>query len=378
MDTPSTGKTDPEVRYGLTALFACTWLICIGQLTGDYLSGGHEYRQGDWLINSLNTPVRRALTGNILIRISDATNLSPLSWLIILQSMLISAVLALLFIELRKLPGRLSLLLALSAGLPAMFWALAPTSAPRKELLAFLFLLLLLRSLQQSAFPRTLLWGVALSVTPLAHEGLILFLPVAVAMVWLSNFSRTRKAIFAFSIACVGSWVVYFDILTLPVATPETANLVCQPLLDRSLEHSICDGAIRWTEKGLADGRTLVANSMELKPILAFVAAYGVALTPFIITYLACDSGRHLAAITLLALCLFAPLYPFADDWGRWLSWHLTTTLLLMMVAHSSGKIRFVRPVRRQAVWSIIVLNLLITPRIVIGANGLLPSLIGL
>ena len=59
-------------------------LYILQQSVQNYQDGGDLWKQGDWLINSELGPVRRAFLGNIILRISDISNTSPLliTWLI--------------------------------------------------------------------------------------------------------------------------------------------------------------------------------------------------------------------------------------------------------------------------------------------------------
>lgn len=77
-------------------------LYILQQSVQNYQDGGDLWKQGDWLINSELGPVRRAFLGNIILRISDISNTSPLliTWLI--QVILLTALITLLLLAIKS------------------------------------------------------------------------------------------------------------------------------------------------------------------------------------------------------------------------------------------------------------------------------------
>jgi len=75
-------KTLPEPRHktsiivGLLAATSAAYVLL--HLIRDVWNGGHAWKQGDWLINSENVVVRRSLSGDVILAISDVLDISPL------------------------------------------------------------------------------------------------------------------------------------------------------------------------------------------------------------------------------------------------------------------------------------------------------------
>ena len=69
--------------FGLTA-----YVIYVAW--GDWAVGGNSWKQGDWLINSLEATVRRGILGSALIQGAEAFGLSPVTLVVILQTVLVA------------------------------------------------------------------------------------------------------------------------------------------------------------------------------------------------------------------------------------------------------------------------------------------------
>ena len=79
-------------RVLIKLLFLCSFLCFSINIAWDYFSLGNEWKQGDWLINSVNAPVRRSFTGDLFIWVSDQTGLELLL-LVCLTQVLLAALL---------------------------------------------------------------------------------------------------------------------------------------------------------------------------------------------------------------------------------------------------------------------------------------------
>src|SRR6056297_4058100 len=75
----------------------------------DLAAGGNPWKQGDWLINSIDTMIRRGLLGNAIIYSADALNVSPVFLVVILQSALITGSALLICVALWRMVPRYTL-----------------------------------------------------------------------------------------------------------------------------------------------------------------------------------------------------------------------------------------------------------------------------
>ena len=358
-------------RHVLDGLLFISFLsISLGVLA-DYQEGGNSWKQGDWLINNAGTPVRRGPFGSMVLFVGDLLGASPLAVICIIQVL----VLAMLFLALRALvaragPVRVQALLLLSPAMFTVFWATDPQGAVRKELLAFAGLALV--GLGALRVDRAALWlGVAVfCISTLAHEAMVLFLPMLLAILVVSGLheSAPRQAIAAGVIAiCASAGAFLFALGHVQVADP---GAVCAPLLDRGLDGRICDGAIKWLANDARAGAEAVADRLTASSLSGFAIAVLVALAPF--ACLVWIVTRRLLSLVLLILSAvpFMPLYPFTEDWGRWLSLHVFSMAVLLACAMATGRVRLRKPPSRWLVGALVALALLVSPSHMIGVAG--------
>lgn len=350
------------VRYGIDAFMLISFFYISLRISGDVAHGGNSWKQGDWLINSINVDVRRAFTGNIFIYLSDEIGINLLKLVAVTQFLL----LGFLFLGFRALLRRLDpcmvAILVASPAIFTVFWVADPQGSVRKELLTFLGLILCGIGTIRERNIYFAAGAVILSTSFMAHEAMVLFLPMLWAIVLLSwrpgkqNFTRllvsvvtSLFAIFAFYYAVRNSQV------------PST-SLVCQPLLERGFSEDICGGAIRWLKNDMDFALNRVVSQISAKNVLFFAISYVMAAIPFLYL-LSHAENRFLASkIFFLTPIPFLPLYFISIDWGRWMSFHIFSIVLLTSVAMQIGQLRLTQNLNPVVISALILAGLLLSP----------------
>lgn len=329
--------------------------------------GGNIWRQGDWLVNTLEVDVRRGLVGEWIIRLSDLMGVSPLVTVGALQVVLHGALLLAFRRLLRGLDAGLAAILAISPAMFTVFWLADPPGSLRKEALAFLGLTVAALGLAEKRAPLLLAGASLLCLGFVAHEALLAFLPVflaALALCWKGGEMRLAMAVSAgvVGLSAAGALAYALSHFTLSSSDP-----VCRPLLERGLAPEICDGAIRALAIPRDRMAEIVIDYISIAEYELSVAAYALALAPFVYLCGLLRPVRLAAAILVLTAAPFAPLFYIAVDWGRWMSMHVFSLVLLTIVALARGRLRVAAPPSPAAVAVILSVGLLMSPSHMLG-----------
>jgi hypothetical protein len=329
-------KQTPRLATGLLfgAFLAGVLLYILNSLYVDLSQGGNSWKQGDWLIHNLADPVRRGIFGSGLLALADLFRLNPLTFLIWIQGAIVAsifAVVAAAAIKLR-LPPKL-LLVLLSPAFVILFWFNDPDGAVRKEILAYLaFLPLIVAALRnKGAMFACGLSIVIYAIAVVAHEGNVFFLPflwVAMWMVLPSTLSiAARLAICAVPGGLAFMAGIYATLHTHVVDT----QAICAHLVQRGLGPAICDGAIAYLDTTPDESRTDPSRLLALHS-RAFLLIYFVCLLSFRVLFQGSVHADFWMLAVLASALAFFPLYLLAGDFGRWLSFHYTSLVLVGLV----------------------------------------------
>lgn len=363
-DTNSRNSTFiKSVTYGF--LFISFVYVSL-RVVFDYQIGGTPWRQGDWLINNAAGNVRRGPFGSAILSISDQLNVSPL--LVVSACQIIA--LAVLFISFgvlitRVRDPRIGAILAISPALFTVFWVATPPGSLRKELLAFSGLSLV--SVGAIIGNWTALWiGVIIfCVSIVSHEAMVLFTPTFFIIIYVTGLhhkSSTQALVSALVVFFISTLVIFFTAQNSQVVD---VSMICAALTERGLSESICGGAIRWLSYDSSHGFSL--NYLSIRSLGWFLISYAAALAPiFYVIWL--SKWRVVNGMILLALALpFAPLYLVGVDWGRWMSFHVFSAVVILSCALASDKFPMQRQPSNRQVLSLLILAFLISPDHVIG-----------
>lgn len=334
----------------------------------DVTIGGNAWKQGDWLINNAGGEIRRGHLGSAILYISDVLGLNPLLTVVFVQLLLLFV----LFVSFRTLAVAtenrlLAGLLLISPAIFTAFWVADIQGAMRKELIAFAGLSIC--ALATIRDTRPLFWcGVfLLSISFLAHEAMVFFVPTFLALLFVSGWfkSHPTTAISASAVVVVSAISAILFALNHP-QSPDT-NQICAPLLARGLEPAICGGAIEWLGYNSSYGFQAVLDGLNLQSVAEFLIAYGLALAPLVYLIRATDASKAGLILLCVAALPFLPLYVVAVDWGRWMSFHIFSATILLIGAIAHKVIRFERPITAGYALTFVALALVTAPKHTIG-----------
>jgi hypothetical protein len=319
----------------LVAILAGVLAYLFYRLFVDYSMGGNSWKQGDWLINEVAGPIRRGLFGSALLHLSDVLGTNPLLLLVAIQGLIataIFAVLAIAALEL-KVPDKL-LLILLSPGFVVFFWFNDPQGSMRKELLTYLaFLPLVVAALRgRGGYVAYSLSTVTYALAVMAHEGNVFFLPFLCVAMWLVLPERAnvrgRLALLAVPCLLALAGGLYAAIYT---HVPDS-GLMCAQLVDRGLSPSICTGAIEYVET-LPENSRMDPTGLFSTHFRNFLLIYAACLVCFRVLLQGSPRVELLSFSVIASGLVVAPLFVLAGDYGRWLSFHVSSLVFIALIA---------------------------------------------
>lgn len=320
------------------------WLL----LSRDYAQGGDVWRQGDWLVHNLAEDLRRGLFGRQLIALADLLGRDPVSVVIGLQAALVLALYGLLA-RLVFAQGQ-PVLLVMVVMCPALFvvsWPADFEGALRKELLAFVALLLTLLGLWRARAPLTWLGAVLFGAAVYGNEANVLFAPLYLGLFWAFPAGRAASqwggAVLALGLGLHALWYALTH-----VSASDLQGL-CAPLMERGLSAQLCEGAIAWMGDSPSDARARILEEIgQRRSLLGLLGVYTAALAPLAAAILYLRPRGWVLILALLSGVPFLPLYWVGLDWGRWIGLHAFSVAVIVLAGLASGRV-LVR--RRPPVW---------------------------
>ncbi len=366
--------------------------IVLAYLVQDFALGGNAYKQGDWLINIDQVVVRRGILGSAFIAAADFLHLDLLLLVVLVQAGLLLLFAACLWRVISKLGEHaehaLYWLLIFSPTFVILFWANDPQGSLRKEILVYAAFGLILYALANRAgaadaagSPRWP-WAGAVALFAagmIAHEANLLFLPAFAWLLYRSaraglvpwrELALTLALLLAVAALSAGFFLLHVSLTD--------AGPVCAPLLARGLSAGFCDGAIRWVTRDLSYAMRVTAGNWSAAS-WGFWLIYGWASALVLWFSLHFVQRRRLLLMYGLTALPFLPLFHVALDWGRWMNFHISSWIFLVLADYLLGRLQQSRPCNDRhlfvllfsfAAWAPSHMTYLVLPRALIVLAG--------
>jgi hypothetical protein len=298
----------------------------------------HLWGISDWLINYSGGFVRRGLSGEVFLLLSDLT-LITIPHLIIYTEFLSYGIFFCIFLSIiysKKLPFWFILLTISPA--TVVFPILDPAGAGRKEILYFIIFSVWIFYLDRT-IKTSLGAGLVFSATIVAlilfHEGLVFFVPFFLAASVCMRWTQGREIgtnDLILPAAAVGTFLIIVIVGKKGASLPSE---VCAPIIMRDLNEIFCQAA-SWLAKDT--WQNVSANLYTFRKLDYFTIYPGLFLLSFLpmllLYFQEPDQSYKQLFLTCVGLCMIAtvPIYVLGIDWGRWV--HITAiSALLLSVA---------------------------------------------
>lgn len=345
-----------EIRQMARLAFWLAFAVMFAYLAQDYLLGGNGDKQGDWLINIEQVAVRRGLLGSVFIHLADALHMDLLLLVVLCQAAVL-LLLACLLYRIVRVPEQQPIfwLLLFCPAFVLMFWGNDPHGSLRKEIFVYCAFALVLAGLVDR---RRVYFGLALAsftVGALGHEANVLFLPAFLWLLyrlwregWMSGVAFAVGALLLTAVSAVSAAFVLRHIHVTDV------GLVCAPLLERGFEAAFCDRAITWVTRDLSYAIEATAPNWSLESWTVAVSYLGWTAGAWWFSSHFAQQRRLLQMYVLTALP-FLPLYYIALDWGRWMNFHLSSWIFLLLAEHLLGRLQQTKPCNYKLLYLMVV-----------------------
>lgn len=316
----------------ISFVFLISTLLLLRRLVYLTQAGGGEFQHADWLVNFSSGIVRRGISGEFFLFLSELSHVNALLLVSAVQAALTVLIVVVLFIKglSLRMPDPVVILM-LSPAL-VLFWVNDTTSAYRKELLglaAFLPLLFPRSSGPAGVLAVVILYGVSV----LFHEGNLVLAPGLSTALYL-RLGKERAMVPIVILWLITLAVAVFSVIY--VSVPDT-QAMCTRLLNAGLTDRMCGGIFPWLVDGFG-GTTSAVKVIVLDrvnvPVVALMTL--LLLSPCLWIATRALHGRFEWVLFLISAGTPFLLYPIATDWSRWLSMQVfVMTFLLLILAET-------------------------------------------
>lgn len=281
-------------------------------------NGGNGWKTGDWLINYSDGFIRRGLFGSLVHWISGFG--VSLLWLVFVIQITIYGLMFHFVLRLYNLndKGYFWLLILFSPAF-LLFPFYDFQGGFRKEILVLtLFAYFSLSYAQATISNHQVAWIIVCYIlAALSHEITIFVLPFFLYLLWQCVETNQLKKQHAISFS-IGFIAVSFLILAISYffkRSGNSASVICDSLVDRSLNPNICNGAISWLKEDSLSSFNRVSEMLggQSLSVINFVA---LAFAPTVFTTF---WNRKTLVLFVFSFAFMIPLFVLAIDWGRWI-----------------------------------------------------------
>jgi hypothetical protein len=326
----------------VSAVLGFSVLILLRRLVNLHNIGGGEFQHADWLINYSSGIVRRGISGEIFLGLSDIFGANALLLVSITQGLLTIGVIAALYAKAWSLGMSDRVTILLLSPVLVLFWVNDTTGAYRKELLGlFAFLPLLLPARPVWVVTSLVLFTLAVFF----HEANAALAAALTFAIWLRSGEQSARLpigiLWFVALLGAGFSVIYADV-------PDYAAM-CQRLLDAGLSEQLCHGIFPFLSEGFDNNlravQVIVLESDDVSlPIVAFLVILLFLPCLWIAQKILISKKEWIAF--LISPCLIFGLYPIATDWSRWLSMQVFVMTFLLLILAEKRK-NFAEPVEK-------------------------------
>jgi len=338
-------------RHSFALLWAGFVAVCVIALIknlGYHLAADTpSYAVGDLLLNYAGGMARRGLLGQIAISLSHAFGGLPWVWAWALGCGLTGILFAFSIRLFRRLPDDAMFVPLILAPWGLLFYAYDEGAALRKEMLAYLAIVLILQAMGAQNARRALIWvmaGSSVFLTALfAHETVVFTAPapapapaqvlavVLVAQKWPGLRPRLCVVVAGVGL-CAASIVVSLALLPNP-----DVEAIC------AATRAGCYSAAKWLGQSTMDNIHYTLETQSAGDVAMFGGLAPLCALPLLGVRAIGLSRRQQVLVLAIVVAFVAPLFVLAADWGRWVQMALYPLCLVALAGVPDGFVQYRR-----------------------------------
>lgn len=300
------------------------------------------YPVREMLVNFADGPVRRGISGDVILSLTDSFGGTPVAWASAVLTLLGVSLFAASITIFRKLPNDSALTPLVLAPWGLMFIAYDQDIMIRKEAFGYLALCLVLlgatSKLGRSALVFLAFGSVMMPLAILMHEvNAVLVGPMLIATWMLAKKHRVQTRVIGFLVATGFAASLASVVFTLTHLTASPAA-ICAAIQD-----PWCHAPFSYFDDTFQDGLEFVEAQISVRDMAVAALLFLVLVLPFLGVRISnTGRGTHLILGAIIVLPVI-PLFIVAADYGRWFMLLTFPTSLLIATAISQGLMTYHR-----------------------------------
>lgn len=290
---------------------------------------------GDWIINYDLGFVRRGLSGEIMRWISNSLKIK-INWSVYFIQCF--AYVSFIFLFLYGLKNKIIsfwfFLLCFTPGF-LLFTYYDGMAVGRKEiaLYALFALWINLKIKNKINVISTLLVGCVLFLLTLMHESFFFYSMYFYLVACLGNSDSRTKLSTSIIVPSASAAAL---LITFLFAKTIDGSLICADLVSHGLSKNICDGVISYGNvKPVAEIQRYIIN-LNFQNIKDIILILGVVIIPNLLYLVSVSDNyynrRKFVLWNIVLILISFPLFIIAIDWGRWVSMHITLSVMSLVI----------------------------------------------
>ena len=298
-------------------------------------SSWNGWSVGDWIINYDLGFIRRGLSGEFVRFVSNLLNIKLNISAYLIQCLVYFSFIFFFIYNLKnKKITFWFLLLCFTPGF-LLFTYYDGMAVGRKEIALYaLFALWIHQKINNKINIRiSFVFGSALFLFTLMHESFFFysFYFYLIACIGTSE-SRAKQSI-ALIIPLSSALAL---VITFLLGQPIDGSLICKDLLSQGVSKNACDGVISFGNVSPITELQRFLSNINFKILNNFILIICITVIPsmlFLASIKNSNYSKHQFILWNISLILFSlPLFIIAIDWGRWISMHITMSVISLTI----------------------------------------------
>jgi hypothetical protein len=332
----------------ISSILVANLFYTVVRYSREITAGGNPYLTGDWLINYEGGYNGRGLFGQIILWLSDASNINLLWTVYTSQILLYFIYFPIVISILRRIENPYVWMIGLSPSF-VMFDFLDTGGAFRKELLGFVSLILVIHLITRGILRKSsLIISIFVFIVFLfSWDAAFCFVPF---YIYIFSILRSREiisrkffSIFVGTFLTLGVTSIFRAAYFQFHRPPSISDGICESLTSRGISSKICGGTIR----SITELKTDPINMVTTLILDYHFELYFVLLLFGLLPFLLNGWLKNHKGITLMLFASILPLLVTGADYGRWihifgtfvtLAWLIDDEKFLISAVHVNSR----------------------------------------
>ena len=350
---------NPQKNKKLIFVLSAALFGCLSYVIRFYNNNAH-YEVQDWLINYQAGFVRRGLSGEIFLFLSNLFNVEVKLFYLIFVCAILIYFFYLIYNFIKDVTFNLINTIIIFCPFSILYNLFDSKSTGRKEIIVIVFLLFFINFIKKIKYKENSIYLLIFSfpILMLMHESVLFYLPYFFSVIFIYTNEENKNKMFILSFVFLLGISILTYILFTYGATTEQVKIICDSLKNSVRDNCYTSGSIVELTRNLdiayADVIDRNINGIWKGFLKITIISIIIGFLPIIIVSLFLYNQNQNHAFSniiikkfnynlflFLPLLSTLPLYLFTIDWGRWVH---TSYIMTMIVFVLYAKENFILP----------------------------------